>query len=433
MKSFMEFWELVKKELQQTVSEVVYEVWLSELEVVDFDENQVTLQTGEFKRKIVEQKFYDVLCDTFEKVLGFRVEVCLVDEEAGAPPKEKKAAGSNFFENTFESFVVGPSNTFAYAAAQAVAANPGKKYNPLFIHGNSGLGKTHLLRAISHEVRQNQPDANILFTHGEGFTNELVRYIAQKNTGAFHDKYRNVDVLLVDDVQFIAGKDSTQDEFFHTFNALTQEHKQIVLASDRPPKEIQTLDERLRTRFEWGLIADIQPPDIETRMAIIKRKAQALDFELPDDVVQFIAEKLKSNIRQLEGAVKKMQAYVDMHGAPRNMLTAQNAIKDIILSDVRPTPLTVERIIQEVARTYGASAEDIRSKKRDAQTSHLRQISMYVVSEVTGLSTKAIGKEFGGRDHSTVVYALKEIKKELERDASLKASVSDIMKNIQVE
>lgn len=433
MESFAELWELVKAELKANLSEVIYNVWLNELELVSFEDEKVVLSIVEFKRKIVEQKFYDVLCRAFEKVLGFKVEVILVDPSFAKPQKQKaEDMPSKYIENTFETFVVGSSNKFAHAAAQAVAANPGKAYNPLFIYGSSGLGKTHLLRAICQEIITNNPGINYIFTHGEDFTNEIVQHLAQKNMADFHSKYRNLDLLIVDDVQFIAGKTSTEEEFFHTFNALTQMKHQIVLSSDRPPKEIATLEDRLRTRFEWGLLADIQPPDLETRMAIIKRKAEYLEFPLPDDVVQYIAERLKSNIRQLEGAVKKMQAFVTIHGAPKNTTSAQNAIKDI-LSDSRPVPVTIERIVQEVARTFGASAADIRSKKRDAQTSKMRKIAMYVVSEATGLSKEAIGKEFSGRDHSTVIYNLQEIRKMIENDRTLEATVSDIMKNVQEE
>jgi len=433
LETFLELWELVKKELQRRLSEVVYDVWLKELEVVQFNENRVLLSISEFKRKIIEQKFYGVLCDAFEQVLGFRIEVLLVDEAEAIAIKHRvneERPANAVFENTFETFVVGSSNKFAHAAAQAVAVNPGgASYNPLFIYGNSGLGKTHLLRAICHEIKEARPNASVILTHGEDFTNELVYFISQKNTVAFHNKYRNADALLVDDVQFIAGRESTQEEFFHTFNALIQVGRQIVLTSDRPPKAILTLEERLRSRFEWGLLADIQPPDIETRMAIIKNKAQVLRFDLPDDVVRYIAEKLTQNIRQLEGAVKKMQAHVTMHGDPCNIVTAQKSIKDI-LSDNRPPAVTVEQIVQEVARTYGADAADIRSKKRDAKTSRMRQTAMYVVSKMTGLSTKAIGDAFG-RDHTTVMYALREITTATENDPSVKDTINDIIKNVQ--
>ena len=431
MESFVDLWELVKSELKANLSEVIYNVWLDELELVSFEGSRVVLSIVEFKRKIVEQKFYDVLCRAFEKVLGFKVEVILTDPATAKTTKDKKEnLESMYIENTFDTFVVGSSNKFAHAAAQAVAANPGKAYNPLFIYGSSGLGKTHLLRAICHEITSNTPDINYIFTHGENFTNEIVYNLSRKTMGDFHDKYRNLDLLIVDDVQFIAGKPSTEEEFFHTFNALTQRNHQIVLSSDRPPKEIATLEDRLRTRFEWGLLADIQPPDLETRMAIIKRKADYMDFSLPDDVVQYVAERLKNNIRQLEGAVKKMQAVVTIHGAPKNTTTAQNAIKDI-LSDSRPTPVTIEKIVQEVARTFGGSAEDIRSKKRDANTSKMRKVAIHVVSETTDLSKEAIGKEFSGRDHSTVIYNLQEMKKILATDRSMEATVNDIMKNIQ--
>mgnify|MGYP001225706293 CR=1 FL=1 len=433
MESFVELWEMVREELRATLSEAIFNVWIDDLEFVSFDTSKVILSLGEFKRKVVEQKFYDVICRAFEKVLGFKVEVEIIDPKSSQTAKTKqKDIPERYEEYTFGTFVVGSFNKFAHAAALSVAENPGQSYNPLFIYGSSGLGKTHLLNAICHEITKNNPGIKYVFTHGEDFTNEIVQHLAQKNMADFHNKYRNLDLLIVDDVQFIAGRPSTEEEFFHTFNALTQMKHQIVLSSDRPPKEIATLEERLRTRFEWGLLADIQPPDLETRMAIIQRKAEYLGFELPDEVIQYIAERLKSNIRQLEGAVKKMQAFVAIHGAPKNITTAQNAIKDI-LSDSRPVPVTIEKIVQEVARTFGANPSDIRSKKRDAPTSKMRQISMYVVSEITGLSKESIGKEFGGRDHSTVIYALREIKSEIDRDQSLKATVNDIIKNVKEE
>lgn len=270
----------------------------------------------------------------------------------------------------------------------------------------------------------------IVLTDGEEFTNEFIEALNHRTTTEFQNKYRKVDVLLMDDVQFIASKERTQEEFFHTFNALTQDGKQIVLSSDRPPKDMPQLEDRMRTRFEWGLLADVQPPDIETRMLIVKRKADALNFDISDDVVEYIAQKLKNNIRQLESAVKKMQAYVQIQGAHVNTATAQQAIRDI-LSDNKPIPVVVDKIITEVARTYGANPEDLRSKKKDAQTSKYRQISMYIVREVTGLSAKAIGAEFGGRHYSTVLYALDEIKKESDTDSALRTTINDIIKNVQ--
>ena len=434
MNSFTELWAVVSEVLRGEVSDIVYKVWLEDLEPVSFDGSTVTLSTVEFKRKIIEQKFSTVLHDAFEKALGFAVEVRLVNAEsaAQASPSIEDVEKSFHEDNTFQTFVVGSSNKFAHAAAQAVAANPGGAYNPLFIYGRSGLGKTHLLNAIAHEIRQNNPKANVLFTQGEAFTNEIVRGIGigQSAMTALHEKYRTADVLLVDDIQFIAGKPATEEEFFYTFNTLTQAGNQIVLTSDRPPKDISTLEDRLRTRFEMGLIADIQPPDVETRMAIVKRKAETLDLKLSDDVVQYIADRIKNNVRQLEGAVKKIKAVVTIHGSTPNMATVQAAIKDI-LNESRPEKVTVDRIIEETARTFNADPADLRSKKRDAQTSRMRMIAMDVISDLTGMSTKAIGQEFGGRDHSTVVHALREIKKQKEKDSSLRATIENIAKNVQ--
>lgn len=429
MDSFAELWEMVKEECKNQVSESIYNVWFKDMELVSFDDNKVVIALSDFKRKIVESRFMDKLESSFKNVIGFDIQIILVDVEKAVPVKAEENEDALTDEDTFDSFIVGASNKFAYAAANAVANDPGGKYNPLFIHGNSGLGKTHLLNAIAHQVKLTHPEANIVYTRGESFTNELVKYIGQKSTEAFHDKYRNADILLVDDVQFIAGKDSTQEEFFHTFNALYQAGNQIVLTSDRPPKEIALLEDRLRNRFEWGLMADIQSPDLETRMAIIKRKAEVLNFDLPDDIVQYIAEKLKNNIRQLEGAVKKMQAFVTMQGMPVNIMTAQTAIKDIIV-DNSPTPVTINKIVAEVARTYGADSADIYSKKQNAQTTEMRQMAMYIVREMTGLSTKLIGREFN-RDHSTVVYSLDKFTKRYHEDSKLRSVVDNIIKNIR--
>lgn len=429
MDSFAELWEMVKEECKNQVSESIYNVWFKDMELVSFDDNKVVIALSDFKRKIVESRFMDKLESSFKNVIGFDIQIILVDVEKAVPVKAEETEDALTDEDTFDSFIVGASNKFAYAAANAVANDPGGKYNPLFIHGNSGLGKTHLLNAIAHQVKLTHPEANIVYTRGESFTNELVKYIGQKSTEAFHDKYRNADILLVDDVQFIAGKDSTQEEFFHTFNALYQAGNQIVLTSDRPPKEIALLEDRLRNRFEWGLMADIQSPDLETRMAIIKRKAEVLNFDLPDDIVQYIAEKLKNNIRQLEGAVKKMQAFVTMQGMPVNIMTAQTAIKDIIV-DNSPTPVTINKIVTEVARTYGADSADIYSKKQNAQTTEMRQMAMHIVREMTGLSTKLIGREFN-RDHSTVVYSLDKFTKRYHEDSKLRSVVDNIIKNIR--
>ncbi|MBQ7549043.1 MAG: chromosomal replication initiator protein DnaA [Clostridia bacterium] len=428
MDSFAELWEMIKEECKNQVSESIYNVWFKDMELVSFSDDKAVIALSDFKKKIVENRFMDKLESSFRNVLGFDIKIILTDVESGQKPPDKTEILPNE-EGTFESFVVGPSNKFAYAAASAVANDPGGKYNPLFIYGNSGLGKTHLLNAICHEIKKNNPNMNIVYTRGEDFTNELVKYIAQKSTDEFHAKYRNANVLLVDDVQFISGKTSTQEEFFHTFNALYQSGNQIVLTSDLPPREIATLEDRLRNRFEWGLIADIQPPDLETRMAIIKRKAETLDFDIPDDIIQYIAEKLKNNIRQLEGAVKKMQAFVTMQGLPVNITTAQTAIKDIIV-DSSASPVTVSRIVAEVARTYGADPQEIYSPKQNAKITRMRQMAMYIAREMTGLSTKLIGREFN-RDHSTVVYSLDKFSKLYESDSKVRSTVESIMKNIR--
>lgn len=429
MDSFAELWELIKEECKSQVSESIYNVWFKDMELVSFTEKKVIIALSDFKRKIIETKFMGKLTESFTNVLGFDIEIELIDVDSATEYVSKKEPENIKAEDTFDSFVVGASNKFAYAAASAVANDPGAKYNPLFIYGNSGLGKTHLLNAICHSVEQQNPNAKIIYTRGEDFTNELIRYISSKSTIEFHKKYRNADVLLVDDVQFIAGKESTQEEFFHTFNALYQAGNQIVLTSDRPPKEIALLEDRLKNRFEWGLMADIQPPDIETRMAIIKRKADTLKFDLPDECVQFIAEKLKNNIRQLEGAVKKMQAFVTMQGLPVNLATAQKAIADIFVDKV-PVKVTVEKIVSEVARTYGVEPEEIYSKKQNALITEMRQMAMFIVRELTGLSTKAIGREFN-RDHSTVVYSLEKFQKRYNDDSKVRQMVDSIIKNVR--
>ena len=310
-----------------------------------------------------------------------------------------------------------------------MASKPAGYYNPLFIYGGSGLGKTHLLYAICNEIKKNSPDAQILYTKSEVITNELIESLRSNRPQEFRTKYRQADVLLVDDIQFIAGKTGVQEEFFHTFEALHQANKQIVLASDRPPKEIATLEDRLRNRFEMGLLADIQPPDLETRIAIIKRKAQLLEMPISDDIAEYIASQLKSNVRQLEGAVKFMRAQCQLEGIQPSLTVAQSAIRDI-RNDSQPAPVTVDRVITEVARTMNVSPEDIRSEKRSAPISQARQVASYGVRSVTNLSMKAIGEEFGTRDHSTIVYAVRRAEERMKKDTSFRNMVDDIIKNI---
>lgn len=433
MDSFKEIWELAKQELQQNVTEAAYNVWLKPLEFVTFKNDTIYLSISNFKKEVIIEKFLTIIHSTLESIFGFHVNVEFVVPEDTA--KENSGISSSVkqsndeYDYTFNNFITGPSNKFAYAAAMNVAKNPGRAYNPLFLYGHSGLGKTHLLMAIMNEIKANNPNANIIYTSAEHFTNDLVHHIGNHNTHIFHEKYRSCDVLLVDDVQFISRGDQVQEEFFHTFNALTSNGSQIVLTSDRPPKEMITLEERLRTRFEMGLIADIQPPTLETRMAIVNKKALDHDLELSDDIVKFIADNIKKNIRQIEGIIKRIKAYQDVEGVKVNMALAKRAISDII-NDSQPVPVTVENIINEVARTFDVSPADIRSDKRNANISQARQVAIYVVNQVTGSSLKTIGAEFGNKHHSTIIYALKEINAKLEKDVVLKSTVDDIIKNI---
>ena len=441
METIKEVWSGILDYLHNLddISEVAYNVWITCIEPRTIEDGEVVVFVHtNFQKKIVSEHYADKLKDAFENVLGIPLGLKIVSGEdlekttAAAPPP----ASGNLFDGStdqdysFENFVVGSSNKFAHAASQAVASKPAGYYNPLFIYGGSGLGKTHLLYAICNEIRKNSPAANILFTKGEYMANELIEAIQKGQTMEFRAKYRQVDVLLIDDIQFISGKVSTQEEFFHTFDALHQANKQIVLTSDRPPREIATLEERLRTRFEMGLLADIQPPDLETRIAIIRRKAELLQIDIPDVVCEYIANRVKNNIRQLEGIVKKMKAYYLLNGDMPSINTAQAAISDI-MSNEQPTPLTVEKIIEEVARTFGVSGADIRSSKRSSNISKARQMAMYVVREITQLPTASIGEEFGGRDHSTVVYSLQEMEKKINKDSRTRATAEDIIKNIR--
>ncbi|MEF9852410.1 MAG: chromosomal replication initiator protein DnaA [Hydrogenoanaerobacterium sp.] len=446
MESFGEVFSLVSDYCKNEISQVAHSLWIKDIEPIRLEGSTAYLAVkSEFKQKVLREKYMGLLSKAFEEVMGFPIDVVISSRETTraqadealtllqrcTPEEIESTAAGGDYDYTFSTFIVGPSNKFAHAASLAVATNPAGSYNPLFIYGGSGLGKTHLLYAICNEITKSAPKTNIIYVKGEIFTNELIDAIRNETTKQFHEKYRQADALLVDDVQFIGGKESTQEEFFHTFNALYESNKQIVLTSDRPPKEIKTLDDRLRTRFEWGLLADIQPPDFETRVAIIQRKAELLDIQIPDDVAEYVANKLKTNIRQLEGAVKKIKAYKTLTGTPPSILIAQNAIRDI-LNDHQPVPVTIERIISEVARTYnGVTPQDIRSSKRSANISSARQVSIYIVREITQMSMASIGQEFGGRDHSTIVYALQQVEKNMNIDPRYRELIEDIIKNVR--
>lgn len=444
MDSFEELFSMVKEYCKTQMTEVAYKIWIKDIAPVSFDNDSVVLGvSSDFKKNIVTEKYKALLSKGFEQTLGFPVEVNIEvadDDSQKQPEPVPEVQGvknvsplldSGDYDYTFDTFIVGSSNKFAHAAALAVATHDTRNYNPLFIHGDSGLGKTHLLFAIMNEVKNRKPDSFVVYVKGEQFTNELIAAIKNQTTPEFREKYRKADYLLVDDIQFIAGRDSTQEEFFHTFNTLYESGKQIVLTSDRPPKEIKTLEDRLRTRFEMGLMADIQPADFETRIAIIQRKAELLHMNMPLDVEEYIANNLKSNIRQLEGAVKNIKANSLIYeNKPVTILMAQNAIRDI-LNDSQPVPVTIGKIITEVARTFNVSEQDIKSNKRAANISRARQVAMYVIKDITQMSMAAIGDEFGGRDHSTVVYAISQTEKAMKTDSRLRETIEDITKNVK--
>lgn len=445
MESIKEAWSEILAYLQNKsdISQVAYNTWISCIEPCSIEENAVVvLVRTNFQRGIIEGQYADKIKTAVYEVLGIPFDLKILSEEQQREKTPESAANTDFpqAENildqnpvtsdySFENFVVGPSNKLAHAASQAVVNKPARDFNPLFIYSDSGLGKTHLMFAICNEIRRRDPSLRVLFTKAEFMTTELIEAIRNGSTAEFRAKYRHVDVLLIDDIQFISGKQSTQEEFFHTFDELHQSGKQIVLTSDRPPREIATLEERLRTRFEMGLMADIQPPDFETRIAIIKGKAQLLNVNIDDDIVNYLATHLKKNVRQLEGAVRRIHAQCMLEGNTPTLLTAQAAIRDI-KNDNQPVPITVERIITEVARTMSVTVDDIRSNKHSATISSARQVAIYVVRNVTSLPMKAIGEEFGGRDHSTVVYALQKVSKRMETDTSFNGMVKDIIKNI---
>ena len=439
MESFEEAWGIICSYCKTKITDVAYNTWISRIEPIelDFDKNKaVILVPNDFHRQTITRCYLSLLNDAFEAVFGqiFVIEM-KIPEEISVKEEQQAAANAEItdisYEYTFDTFIVGSSNKFAHAACLAVATNPANAYNPLFLYGNSGLGKTHLLYAIGNEIKKNSPEKTICYIKGDDFTNELIESLRMARMSEFRKKYRQADILLVDDVQFIGGKESTQEEFFHTFNALYDAHKQIVLTSDRPPKEIKTLDDRLRSRFESDLIADVQPPDVETRIAIIKRKAELLDLDLSNEVCEYIASKIKANIRQLEGTVKKLKAKNLVNQEKITVSSVQEVISDILNNDT-PPEVTVERIIEEVSRTFGVTPEAIRSENnRSANISNARHIAIYISRELTTLSMANIGEEFGGRHYSTVIYTVKKVKKMMQNDRKIKEIIDDTIKNIR--
>ena len=415
--------------MERTISPVTLSAWFDDAEVVSLNGDKLILRaSGQFKREIIEQRFLQPLSDAMNELLGGPIQIHIIvgDEKVDT----STLVGLSFDdEYTFEHFIVGSSNKFAHAAAIAVANNPAENYNPLFIYGQSGLGKTHLLHAIGNVIHQNHPDFRIIYVKGEDFTNELVTAIQSGDVQAFRGKYRMADLLLIDDIQFIAGKERTQEEFFHTFNALYESGKQLVLTSDRPPKEMNTLEDRMKTRFEWGLLADIQPPDLETRLAIINAKSMKLGFELPRDIMYQIAEKLQSNVRQLDGKVKKIKAKLELNGEPISTEMVAEVIEEVksINPGLNPTP---DMILQTVSNFYSMPVDQILANKRSKDTVRPRQMAMYLVRKLTNYSLPEIGKVFG-RDHTTVMHACNKIEDERKQLAETDDIIRTLIENIQ--
>lgn len=443
MESLSELWDAACTYIKTDggITSAVFSLWLAPLQPAAFDGEKVTLTIdNEFKYGIVTKKFTELLEQAFFNALAFpvRVEILLVEKEKEEETPVSAATNTSADElvinnrsNSFENFVVGKSNNYAYAAAKKVAENPGKTYNPLFIYGKSGLGKTHLLKAIENYMKSRNPDASIIYVTSENFTNDIIEHVRFSNNPAeMREKYRRADALLVDDIQFIAGKNSIEEEFFHTFNALTENGKQIVLSSDNPPNEIPKLTERLKNRFEWGLMADIQPPDFEMRMAIIKNKADALSFSIPDAVVEFIAEQVSHNVRQLEGAVKKLQAICVLLDTTPTIEITKDAIKEL-MNTTQPVSVVREKILEQVSAVMGVSVNNITSDKRDKNIKDARQMAMYIIREMTGMSLEEIGKCFNGKTHSTVKHSIDSVADKMDKDKEYKGLVENIIKNVQ--
>ena len=432
MNSLNDIWNSVLAVLGQNLTATALNTWFDDCTPVEIVNNRLVIHTPtEFKRDIIQSRFAQTIIDALSDLFSaeFKLTILAGDEldsyisETKTDDTLPEVAGF-----TFDNFVVGPSNKYAHAAAIAVAENPGKLYNPLFIYGNSGLGKTHLLLAIGSAIHAKNPKAKIVYVKGDDFTNDLVHAIQVGGGEDLRAKYRSADLLLMDDIQFIAGKQQTQNEFFHTFNNIYEAGHQIVLTSDRPPMEMSLLDDRLHTRFEGGLMADIQPPDFETRMAIIRNKAAQLGLLLSDDAVEYIASNITANIRQLEGVIKRLTAYKEILNDVITIDSVKRAIKDVIrIGTYIPTP---DCIIRETARYYSLNEDDLRGQNRSKNTAIARQVSMYLMRSLTNLSLKDIGAQYEGRNHATVLSSIRKVEDLLVTDANMAATVRDITSNI---
>lgn len=430
MNSLTDVWGSVLQQMSQQLAPTTINTWFDEVDVVTMEDSAFVLHCGnEFKKKTIETRFLSYIRDALRDLFSADFEIKILnDDQLSAyhgikPDYPGDLEDSGTF--TFETYVVGPSNKLAYAAAHAVSDRPGVNYNPLFIYGDSGLGKTHLLYAIAHGLKQNYPDAKVVYIKGDDFTNELVASIREGKNAEFREKYRQATLLLVDDVQFIAGRKQTQEEFFHTFNTLWENHHQIVLTADRPPKEMLKLEDRLKTRFEWGLLADITPPDYETRLAIITNKCDSIGLKMPPEVCAYIAENITTNIRQIEGTVKRLKAYHDLSMLVMDVPHVARCIKDMHKGETEAIP-TPAIIISEVCRFYSIEEQVLRGTLKNKATVEARQIAMYLIRKMTNLSLPEIGREFG-RDHATVIHSLKKI------DAALldrRSPVNDTLRDI---
>ncbi len=425
-------WAKVLNHMEERLGSVTVSAWFDDAEVVELNEEHLILySSSDFRREIIRRRCTEYIHDALKEIFNSDAKLMVFgDEELAAYNSRGKQTTMDFNPQfSFDSFVVGPSNRFAHGAAIAVSNNPGQVYNPLFIYGPAGVGKTHLLYAIANGIRKQRPDANIVYIKGDQFTNELIAAIQSGKNIEFRNKYREADLFLIDDIQFIAGKESTQEEFFHTFNKLYEEHKQIVMTSDRKPSDMLTLEDRLKTRFEWGLIADIQPPDYETRMAILKNKAKSLGLQLDDEVCNYIAINVTNNVRQIEGTVKKILAYRDLNNLPLDLPNISRAIDDMFKKEGSAVP-TPSLIISQVCKFYSVDETVLRGTLKNKGTTEARQMAIYLIRKLTNLSLPDIGKEFA-RDHSTILYAIRKVEASLKAgDTNLQNNVRDITANI---